>query len=197
MVALPHLIRHYFLTWIIDINSWRRNKLCSVLDVKRSEHWIFSKGMAVNKKIVIFRVKLEGSLSNYLFIYLPYEIVNHITTSIYTFFLILFRCCYNTKLIWTSFPDLLDRTVYMFYSICIPKWIPDAYNTIISFLIFYLEHSYFKLFIMTRFIPKDHRTIIAFTNRVLIGPFTLNSLKLALPLAYLLRVTLKGISVIG
>lgn len=138
MIAFPFLSSNYFLSRIIYINRWRRDKF-SILVIKWSKHRILSKRVTVYKKIIVFVLELERSLTNNWFIYLPYEIVYYITSWIYTFFIILISCRNNTKYVRSHLPYLLEWTVNVIYPISISKWITDTNRTIITFFILYFE----------------------------------------------------------
>lgn len=138
MITFPFLSSNYFLSWIINIYCWRRDKF-SILVIKWSKHRILSKRVTVYKKIIVFVLELERSLTNNWFIYLPYEIIYYITSWIYTFFIILISCSNNTKYIRSHLPYLLEWTVNVIYPISISKWITDTNRTIITFLILYFE----------------------------------------------------------
>lgn len=138
MITFPFLSSNYFLSWIINIYCWRRDKF-SILVIKWSKHRILSKRVTVYKKIIVFVLELERSLTNNWFIYLPYEIIYYITSWIYTFFIILISCSNNTKYVRSHLPYLLEWTVNVIYPISISKWITDTNRTIITFLILYFE----------------------------------------------------------
>lgn len=138
MITFPFLSSNYFLSRIINIYCWRRDKF-SILVIKWSKHRILSKRVTVYKKIIVFVLELERSLTNNWFIYLPYEIIYYITSWIYTFFIILISCSNNTKYVRSHLPYLLEWTVNVIYPISISKWITDTNRTIITFLILYFE----------------------------------------------------------